>query len=83
MDKTFSIGMTEAQWRQLLLERLMEIEAIARTSHYISVQAMQLQTKANHATLLDAANDMITEYRAKVELAVAASVVRMKSEAPE
>lgn len=83
MEQTFSIGLTEGQWRQLVIERLMEIEAIARTSQYISVQAMQLQTKANHATLLDAAEGMIAEYRARVELAVAASVIRIKAEAKE
>ncbi len=79
-QEKLTLNMTEAQWRQLILERLMELEAFARANHVLTTQAIHYITKADPRKLDKAAEEMVKSLRADVEKSVAANAMLIISE---
>lgn len=78
-----SLSMSEAQWRQLMLERIIELEALARTNHVLTTQAIHYITKADPKKLDNAATEMLKDMREQVKRSVGAAILAMKAESTD
>jgi hypothetical protein len=82
-QQEISLSMSEAQWRQLMLERIIELEALARTNHVLTTQAIHYITKADPKKLDNAATEMLKDMREEVKRSVGAAILATKAESTE